>query len=87
MNTFVYIDAFNLYFGSVRGTPYKWLDLNKLCHILLPRHEIAQIKYFTARVMPLGLRSNMAPPFYHLAYDDFLERIMLNGTRRYPVNI
>lgn len=50
MNTFVYIDAFNLYFGSVRGTPYKWLDLNQLCHILLPRHEITQIKYFTARV-------------------------------------
>jgi hypothetical protein len=50
MNTFVYIDAFNLYFGAVRGTPYKWLDLKQLCHILLPRHEITQIKYFTARV-------------------------------------
>ncbi len=50
MKTFVYVDAFNLYFGAVRGTPYKWLDLNQLCCILLPRHEIIQIKYFTARV-------------------------------------
>ena len=50
MKTFIYVDAFNLYFGAVRGTPYKWLDLNQLCHILLPRHEIVQIKYFTARV-------------------------------------
>jgi hypothetical protein len=50
MKTFVYVDAFNLYFGAVRGTPYKWLDLNQLCRILLPSHEIVQIKYFTARV-------------------------------------
>ena len=50
MKTFVYIDAFNLYFGAVRGTPFKWLDINQLCHILLPRHELTQIKYFTARI-------------------------------------
>jgi hypothetical protein len=50
MKTFVYVDAFNLYFGAVRGTHYKWLDLNQLCQILLPRHQIIQIKYFTARV-------------------------------------
>jgi hypothetical protein len=50
MRTFIYIDAFNLYFGAVRGTQYKWLDLDQLCRILLPSHEIVQIKYFTARV-------------------------------------
>lgn len=50
MKTFVYVDAFNLYFGAVRGTSYKWLDIDQLCRILLPRHEIIQIKYFTARV-------------------------------------
>lgn len=27
MKTYVYVDAFNLYFGCVKGTPYKWLDL------------------------------------------------------------
>ena len=50
MKTYVYVDAFNLYFGAVRGTPYKWVDLAQLCSVLLPRHRIECIKYFTARV-------------------------------------
>lgn len=50
MKTSVYIDGFNLYYGAVKDTPYKWLDLNKLCQLLLPRHQIQRIKYFTARV-------------------------------------
>lgn len=50
MKTYLYIDAFNLYFGAVRGTPYKWLDLQKLSKILLPRHDIVSIKYYTALV-------------------------------------
>jgi hypothetical protein len=48
MKTYVYVDAFNLYFGAVRGTAYKWLNLADLCRILLPRHSIEKIKYFTA---------------------------------------
>ena len=27
LRTIVYVDAFNLYYGSLRKTPYKWLDL------------------------------------------------------------
>lgn len=50
MKTYVYIDAFNLYFGCLKKTPYKWLDLYKLCSRLLPKHEIAAIKYFTALI-------------------------------------
>jgi uncharacterized LabA/DUF88 family protein len=53
MKTYVYIDAFNLYFGCVKGTPYKWLDLSRLCGILLPQHQIERIKYFTAHVKSL----------------------------------
>jgi len=53
MKTYVYIDAFNLYFGCVKNTPYKWLDLSKLCAILLPQHQIERIKYFTAHVKAL----------------------------------
>ena len=30
MRTRVYVDAFNLYYGALRGTPYKWLDLDAL---------------------------------------------------------
>lgn len=47
----VYIDAFNLYYGSLKGTPYKWLDLNKMSQLLFPESEINKIKYFTARVI------------------------------------
>jgi hypothetical protein len=50
MATHVYIDGFNLYYGALKGTKYKWLDLEALCARLLPRHLDVRIRYFTARV-------------------------------------
>jgi uncharacterized LabA/DUF88 family protein len=51
VRTFVNIDGFNLYYGSVKDTPYKWLDLKKFFEIVLhPKHSIESIKYFTALV-------------------------------------
>ncbi len=50
MRTNVYVDGFNLYYGSVKDTPYKWLDIAKLCSLLLPSHSINRIRYFTALV-------------------------------------
>ena len=50
MPTIVYVDGFNLYYGSLKGTPYKWLDLEKLASVLLPTDDIALIRYFTARI-------------------------------------
>lgn len=50
MKTNVYIDGFNLYFGAVKGTPYKWLDLSALCSKLFPKNQINRIRYFTAIV-------------------------------------
>ena len=50
MKTIVYVDGFNLYYGSLRGTPCKWLNLQRLCELLLPQNEIIAIKYFTAKV-------------------------------------
>jgi hypothetical protein len=34
MNTFVYIDGFNLYYGAVKGTPYKWLDIHQVNYLI-----------------------------------------------------
>ena len=34
MKTWVYVDGFNLYFGAVKGTLYKWLDIHTLCSLL-----------------------------------------------------
>lgn len=48
--TSVYIDGFNLYFGSLKKTNFKWLDILKLSQAYLPNNNITSIKYFTAKV-------------------------------------
>ena len=51
--TIVYIDGFNLYYGLLRFSRSKWLDVVAFANSLLPRpdeHEILSVKYFTARV-------------------------------------
>ena len=54
LKTILYIDGFNLYYGAVKGTPHKWLDVVKLfssiCHEQNPSIEIVAVKYFTAPV-------------------------------------
>lgn len=52
MRTNVYIDGFNLYYGCLKGTPHKWLDLAAFCQASfpLPRNQINRIRYFTAHV-------------------------------------
>lgn len=48
----VYIDAFNLYYGCLLGTPYKWLDLRAFCEASFPGDQIKDIHYCTARIRP-----------------------------------
>jgi len=50
LKTIVYVDGFNLYYGSLRKTKYKWLDLARFCQNLLPQDDVVAIKYFTAKV-------------------------------------
>jgi hypothetical protein len=50
MGTYVYVDAFNLYYGCLKDSPYKWLNLAELCRLLLPHNDILHIRYFTAMV-------------------------------------
>src|SRR3990172_12466191 len=50
MTTRVYIDGFNLYYRAVKYTPYKWLNLRKVCELILPEYPIGKIKYYTANV-------------------------------------
>ena len=53
LRTNVYIDGFNLYYGALRKTPYRWLDLRELCRrILGSDHALQRIRYFTADVKP-----------------------------------
>ena len=48
--TNVYIDGFNLYYGCLRESRYKWLDICRLCDEILDEHTIKEVHYFTARV-------------------------------------
>ena len=48
----IYVDGFNLYYGCLRDTPYRWLDLARLFGILFPSHSINKIRYFTAPLLP-----------------------------------
>jgi uncharacterized LabA/DUF88 family protein len=46
----IYIDGFNLYYGCVRGTRHKWLNLQTMFERLRPHDDIQIIHYFTALV-------------------------------------
>lgn len=46
----VYVDGFNLYYGCLKRTPYKWLDLGNLCATMLPNDRVIAINYYTARI-------------------------------------
>lgn len=51
MKTYVYVDGFNLYYGALKGSRFKWLNLKIFTEQLLPTgHVVEKIKYFTARV-------------------------------------
>lgn len=50
MKTNVYIDGFNLFYGLLKRSPHKWLDLEALFDAALPENQINRIRYFTARV-------------------------------------
>lgn len=51
MKATVYIDGFNLYYGSLKKTPFRWLDIRKLSEMMLSDEDsITRLKYFTATV-------------------------------------
>ncbi|MEP7728865.1 NYN domain-containing protein [Marinomonas primoryensis] len=56
MRTAFFIDGYNLFYGLLANTPYKWLDLPALLtHITTienPKSETAEIYYFSSPVKP-----------------------------------
>jgi hypothetical protein len=50
----VYVDGFNFYYGVIRGTAHKWLDLQRFFNLLRPDDDVQQIRYFTAMVGGTG---------------------------------
>ena len=49
--TTIYVDGFNLYYGCLKNSAHKWLDLKALFSNLLDSsHQIQKIKYYTAHI-------------------------------------
>lgn len=75
--TAVYIDGYNLYYGRLRGTAFKWLDLPALFDALLavqdPSSLVDAVKFFTApalgRFATHGQTSVEAQNSYHRALE------------------
>ncbi|MFZ2492032.1 MAG: hypothetical protein WA208_11155, partial [Thermoanaerobaculia bacterium] len=40
LKTIVYIDGFNFYYGCIKDTPYRSLDLLKFAQAMLPKNEV-----------------------------------------------
>jgi hypothetical protein len=65
MRTWVYVDGFNIYYGAVKGTAFKWLNLVELARRVLPAgHTVERVKYFTAHVS--GAADPGAPRRQHI---------------------
>jgi len=73
MRANVYIDAFNLYYGCVKDTPFRWLDLRLLSEKLLHGHQVHRVRYFTARIQ--GRPTDPQAPQRQQAYVRALETI------------
>ena len=75
LKTIIYIDGYNLYYGALHGSPYKWLDIVKLCELVCkeqnPSSNIITVKFFTApvkaKVSTHGQRSLKSQSDYHKA--------------------
>jgi uncharacterized LabA/DUF88 family protein len=74
LRTTIYIDGFNLYYGSLKNTTYKWLDLESLFgKVLSQKNQITKIKYFTANVQ--ATESN---PNVHVRQQAYLQALIAN---------
>ena len=73
MKTNFYVDAFNLYYGSLKDTPDRWLDLDALFRAVFPKNEINRIRYFTAIVE--SRPSDLRRPAHQRAYLRALQTI------------
>ena len=65
-----YVDAFNLYYGCLMDTPYKWLNLRSFCEASFPSDQIKDIHYCTARIRP-----NPHDPDKHVRQDNYFRAL------------
>lgn len=63
MRTIVYIDGYNLYYGLLRKSKLKWLDIVTLFekHVLDKSAEVIEVRYYTAPVLGRMSDDNESP--------------------------
>jgi hypothetical protein len=96
VRTIVYIDGFNLYFGCLKGTPYRWLNLWEFAQNIAPgKAVVSAVRYFTARVTPLPGWAETGPvhqAIYLRAVTTLAPNVSVHlgeyraGTRRMPLH-
>lgn len=75
MKTVTYVDGYNLYYGRLRNTPYKWLDvwslIKQILHVQDPKDSLTKLVFCTAgikaRFASHGQDSVEAQSTYHRA--------------------
>lgn len=88
MNTVIYVDGYNLFYGCLKHSSDKWLDIQKLLfervvRVQNPAARLLKIKYFTApiraKIATHGQDAMLAQQAYHralqLLYPDTIEII------------
>lgn len=81
MRTNIYVDGYNLYYGCLKHSPDKWLDLKQLLfarvvHEQTPHATLGRIKYYTAdiksKIASRGPVSRNAQERYHRALEAYI---------------
>lgn len=80
--TAFFVDGYNLYYGLLTGTPYKWLDLPSLLNYILreqdPESKGSHYLYFTSPVQPkLATRGNVS----HQAQTVYIKALKARGAK------
>jgi uncharacterized LabA/DUF88 family protein len=82
--TIVYVDGFNLYYRRLKGTPYRWLNLEAMARLLLPNNQLEHINYYTARItdpdryvrQDVYLRALATVPAVSITYGRYLSHVV-----------
>ncbi|MYA19712.1 MAG: NYN domain-containing protein [Chloroflexi bacterium] len=51
VRSIIYIDGYNFYYGMVRDTEWKWLDLQRCFELVRSDDDIQEIRYFTSEAL------------------------------------
>ena len=65
-----YVDAFNFYYGCLKETPHKWLNLRAFFEATFPADVVQTIHYCMARIRP-----NPHDPDKHVRQDVYLQAL------------